>query len=391
MKLSPRTTTLTLGLLTAGLLTGCASTTTSTQTTASPAVRSTVTLDDARIVTTESSFKLVNSAGKTISSASKKSGSTKVLGKITQGVSTLEEARAASKARNGRVAFASLRDGNSEIYTMHPDGSGLRRLTTNPGVDTHPSYSDDGSKIAYTSERDGRFDIWIMNSDGSAQTQVTKNPGKHNVPSFFPGGQRIAFQSARGVGSAQIYAINIDGTNEVRLSSSKEKDMGPKVSPDGTQIAFASNRAGGGFDLYVMNSDGTRSRRLTKQVHNDFSRSWSPDGRRIVYNNTVDGVGQIFVLRLKTGGTRQLGSNPGTTPPFNPGEKYPGFSFGTFQGDITPSFSPDGKRIVFASDRAGPYEIFEMDANGLNLKQVTFDGSAQMSTAWQPVADVPAR
>ena len=357
MKLSPRTTTLTLGLLTAGLLTGCASTTTSTQTTASPAVRSTVTLDDARIVTTESSFKLVNSAGKTISSASKKSGSTEVVGKITQGVSTLEEARAASKARNGRIAFASLRDGNSEIYTMHPDGSGLRRLTTNPGVDTHPSYSDDGSKIAYTSERDGRFDIWIMNSDGSAQ----------------------------------IYAINIDGTNEVRLSSSKEKDMGPKVSPDGTQIAFASNRAGGGFDLYVMNSDGTRSRRLTKQVHNDFSRSWSPDGRRIVYNNTVDGVGQIFVLRLKTGGTRQLGSNPGTTPPFNPGEKYPGFSFGTFQGDITPSFSPDGKRIVFASDRAGPYEIFEMDANGLNLKQVTFNGSVQMSTAWQPVADVPAR
>lgn len=287
--------------------------------------------------------------------------------------------------RNGRIAFSSIRDGNSEIYTVNPDGSDPRRLTTNPGVDTHPAYSEDGRKIAFTSEREGRYDVWIMNADGSEQTRVTTSPGKHNIPSFFPGGQRIAFQSTRGEESPQIYAINIDGTNEVRLSHSAKKDMGPKVSPDGTQILFSSNRAGGGFDLYLMKADGSHIRRLTHGVNNDFSRAWSPNGRKIVFNNNVNGVGQIFTLSLKTRRKHQLTFNPGTTPPFNPGDKYPGFSFGTLQGDITPSWAPDGKHIVFASDRAGFYEIFTVNLKGKQLKQLTFTDSAQISTAWQPV------
>lgn len=286
---------------------------------------------------------------------------------------------------NGKIAFTSIRDGNTEIYTANPDGSEMRRLTYNPGIDTHPAYSDDGSKIAFTSERDGRFDVWIMNSDGSQQLRVTNSPGKHNIPSFFPGGNRIAFQSSRSEGElAQIYAIDIDGRNEVRLSSSEKKDMGPKVSPDGKRIVFSSNRSGG-FDLYLMKADGSRVRRLTKGVHNDFSRAWSPDGKSIVYNDNVNGTGQIFTINVKTKRKKQITYNPGTTPPFNPGDKYPGFSFGTLHGDITPSWSPDGTKIVFASDITGPYEIFTIDLKGKNLRQVTDTKTAQISTAWQPL------
>ena len=287
--------------------------------------------------------------------------------------------------RNGRIAYSSIQDGNSEIYTVNPDGSDPKRLTTNPGVDTHPAYSPDGSKIAYTSERNGKYDVWIMSSDGSGQTRVTNATGKHNIPSFFPDGQRIAFQSTRGQDSPQIYAIDIDGKNEVRLSYSLKKDMGPKVSPNGREILFSSNRAGNGFDLYLMKFDGSDVRRITEGVNNDFSRAWSPDGCHIVYNDNVNGVGQIFTMSLKSMRKRQLTFNSGGTPPFNPGPAYPEFSFGTLQGDITPSWSPDGKRIVFASDRAGAYEIFTVNLHGKGLKQITGTKTAQISTAWQPL------
>ena len=120
--------------------------------------------------------------------------------------------------------------------------------------------------------------------------------------------------------------------------------MGPKVSPNGREILFSSNRAGDNFDLYLMNADGTDVRRITEGVNNDFSRDWSPNGRKIVYNDNVNGTGQIFTMSLKTKRKRQLTFNPGTTPPFNPGEKYPEFSFGTLHGDVTPSWSPNGKR-----------------------------------------------
>ena len=69
--------------------------------------------------------------------------------------------------KNGRIAYSSVQDDNSDIYTVNPDGTDPRRLTVNPGVDTHPAFSDDGSLITYTSERDGKYDVWIMNSDGS--------------------------------------------------------------------------------------------------------------------------------------------------------------------------------------------------------------------------------
>lgn len=75
---------------------------------------------------------------------------------------------------NGKIAFTSDRDGNSEIYVMNSDGSGQVRLTNNPGVDDFPSWSPDGNRIAFVSQDiSGEFFIKVMNSDGSDQTDVT--------------------------------------------------------------------------------------------------------------------------------------------------------------------------------------------------------------------------
>ena len=82
-------------------------------------------------------------------------------------------AHAAFPGANGKIAFASERDGNREIYVMNPDGSGLTRLTNNrPSARREPAWSPHGNKIAFSSARDGGREIYVMNADGTGADSV---------------------------------------------------------------------------------------------------------------------------------------------------------------------------------------------------------------------------
>src|SRR5882724_6848758 len=76
---------------------------------------------------------------------------------------------------NGKIAFASNRDGDSEIFTMNADGTNQLQLTNNVSADNTPAWSPDGKKIAFLSNRDGNGEIYVMNADGSNQTRLTNN------------------------------------------------------------------------------------------------------------------------------------------------------------------------------------------------------------------------
>jgi hypothetical protein len=107
------------------------------------------------------------------------------------------QATATARAQAGRIAFASNRDGNWEIYVMNADGSGQINLTNNPADDGVPSWSPDGRRIAFVSNRDGNLEIYVMNADGSSGqiNRLTNNPADDVVPSWSPDGRRIAFDS----------------------------------------------------------------------------------------------------------------------------------------------------------------------------------------------------
>src|SRR6266852_4745158 len=212
-------------------------------------------------------------------------------------------AKATFPGANGKIAFVSVRDGNQEIYVMDANGSGQTRLTFSAAVDTHPSWSPDGSKIAFTSFRDARYQLYVMNADGTDQHRVTNDLDWDAFPSWTADGRQLVFQKATfdasgNVNSIEIWAVNADGSGSQRnLAGSPRDDETPAASPHGNMVAFA--RFGGvGSSLFVMRQDGTGLRQLTASPTGDsadFRPDWSPDGNRIVFLHGTDADNEIYV------------------------------------------------------------------------------------------------
>ncbi len=98
---------------------------------------------------------------------------------------------------NGKIAFATNRDGNFEIYAMNADGTGQSNVTNSAGLDGGPAWSPDGTKIAFHTNRDGNFEVYLMNDDGTGPTNLTNNAAEDVTPDWSPDGTKIAFQTDR--------------------------------------------------------------------------------------------------------------------------------------------------------------------------------------------------
>jgi len=251
-----------------------------------------------------------------------------------------------------KIAFASDRNGNDEIYIMNVDGSGQINLTNNPAWDQYPCFSPDGSKIAFASQRDGKMEIYIMNIDGSEQVRLPANPAvDYSYPSdpfFSPDGSKIAFLTNND-GNYEIYIINTDGSNLVNLTNDPAWDCYPSFSPDGSKIAFASER-NGNYEIYIMNVDGTELLRLTDNPAGDIAPCLSPDGSKITFASDRDGSWVIYIMNTDGSGLIRLTD---------------------WDWKIPTRFSPDGSKIVFESDRDGNGEIYIMNIDGSDQTNLT--------------------
>ena len=276
-----------------------------------------------------------------------------------------------------RIAFLSRRDGNAEIYVMDTDGGNPQNLTNNPNNDFQPSWSPDGKRIAFASERDGNREIYVMDTDGGNPQNLTNNLGNDFYPSWSPDGKRIVFSSNRdghvidGIPTYAIYVIDADGKNQQRLTNNRSNDWSPSWSPDGKRIVFSARREGhfrndllGITDeIYVMDADGGNQQRLTNNRSNDWSPSWSPDGKRIVFTMSDNGT-EIYVMDADGGNQQRLTNNR--------------------SNDDQPAWSPSGKRIAFVSDRDKPpdFDIYVMDADGGNPQNLTNNPQNDLQPAW---------
>ena len=130
------------------------------------------------------------------------------------------------------IVFESYIDGKSKIFTMKPDGSGIKQLTKNDYNNHWPRWSPNAEKIIFVSDRDGNQEIYIMNRDGSKQRRITDHPADDYCPIWSPDGSMIAFCTRRfNNGGSEIVRRNIDagetwGINLTRLTYSQDHHSG---------------------------------------------------------------------------------------------------------------------------------------------------------------------
>lgn len=266
-----------------------------------------------------------------------------------------------------RIVFESNRDGNFEIYQQNDDGSGLVRLTNDTSFDGLPSWTPDGSQFAFSSSRDRSgpgLDIWRMNADGSGLQRLTSAAGENGRAVYSPDGTKIVFTSTRDdptPGHAEIYVMSADGTGQTRLTTDHALANIPSWSPDGSKIVFQSNRSGTD-QLWVINADGSALTRLTSDAANDGAPAWSPDGSKILFQSDRDRTGsdattvEVYVMNANGTGQTRLTND-----------------VGAFDG--SPSWSSDGRKVLFDSNRDGNFELFVMSLDGSGQTNVTHNAA----------------
>lgn len=262
-------------------------------------------------------------------------------------------AHATFPGRNGRIAFVrGVHDSNGgwlrrDVFSVEPDGSGLRNLTGDrPADQFSPAWSADGRRIAYV-EADGAAttgdELWTMRANGSGKRRVTKNATADEQPAW---------------------------------------------SPDGKWIVFSRQAADGEFDLAVISARGGRARLLTRTP--DFDElfpAWSPDGRLIVFkfrprSEALASRGGYYLLTVRTGYARRRALDNGldARPSWTPRRRL----------SITPSvWAPDGRVRVIAHPQPGEVdrriEIQNLDGSLRRVVTHAVSPVDDFDPAWQPL------
>ena len=259
-----------------------------------------------------------------------------------------------------------------------------KRLTN--VIDSYPVLSPDGSKIVFESNRTGSAEVYVMNADGkSPADQLTNNKQGNHGPVWSPDGTSILFNSDRDQ-QWEVYVINADGSGEKRLTNQPGDDGHAHWSPDGKRIIFNSARTtpdlkadwGKQFhEVFTMNADGSDVKQITRAKTVSTYPSFSPDGKRICFRRVVDEPGYIWDLTHSPRNSEVFVMNADGTNPVNitKNAAYDGW----------PAWSPDGRKILFSSNRAGPANIgqlYVVNPDGSGVQQITDGPGSFVQASW---------
>ena len=201
-----------------------------------------------------------------------------------------------------RIALTAIdAEGNSDIWVIDRNGTNGRRLTTHAWYDGQPAWSPDGSRIAFASSRDGYTDIFVMNADGSDQRRLTWEPGdqyrfdhQYNLhPEWTPDSRQIVFTST-GTGGQHVWVMNADGGAKRQLTTGETSDSDPGVSADGQRVTFRRETQNGAFMLTVTLSDGVPVWTIGMPGPGR-APSYSPDGKWLVYQGAEMDTAALYV------------------------------------------------------------------------------------------------
>jgi len=318
------------------------------------------------------------------------------------------------------IAFAWQADGSKDGGVFHiyvqMVGSGSRlQLTKSQGSDGSPVWSPDGQFIAFTRNRSDGSGIYIVPALGGPERKVANwyeerfgfglswsRDGKYLA---------VADSGKKGLTGAISY-ISVDNSERI---DSKIQLPGPFVtdpafSPDGNYLAFVGGPGFFSSDVFVVPVNGGKARAVTSVHSSIFGLAWTTDSEQLVFNSNHAGLPSLWRVRMSGGDLESIqaaansayypsiapngnrlafvlnneDSNIWKVPLFRARTEQPAKIIASTTEDSTPSYSPDGQRIVFGSKRSGSDEIYIAAPDGSNVVQLTSMTPDTGSPRWSP-------
>jgi dipeptidyl aminopeptidase/acylaminoacyl peptidase len=248
------------------------------------------------------------------------------------------------------MAFASTRHSTrSDIYLQATSGLAVTKLTTDPADDAFPTFSPTGDRIAFCSNRSGSWDIYVMDRDGRNVTAVTQGTGHDLHPSFAPDGERIAFCRVGGRSDQwEIWVANIATGEQTMVGFGLFPDWSPRTDADVIAFQRARQRGGRWFSLWTMKLEQGEPTAVTEVAMSTnaalVSPSWSPDGDRLSFATVVEPTAGMPDTDEAVGRQDVWTVNADGTDRHRITDGK-----GTY---ATPAWASDG-RVYFISDRGG--------------------------------------